>query len=52
MVIIKTSHEHRIACVIHPHAVGLVHTEQLGCIRTRRGERPGYVLNTGEIINL
>lgn len=46
----KTSHEHRIACVIHPEAVGLVETAHLGSIRTRCGE-PGYQLNTGELIN-
>ena len=51
MVMAKTSHSHRIACVIHPQAVGLVDTPQLGSIRTRCGE-PGYQLDTGEIINL
>ena len=45
----RTSHEYRIACVIHPEANGIVETEHLGAIRTLIGE-PGYQLNTGEIV--
>jgi hypothetical protein len=51
LVKVKNSHSHRISCVIHPDAEGLVITENLGNIRTEKGEC-GYQLNTGEIIKI
>lgn len=47
----KNSHEYRISCVIHPDADGVIQTDNLGNIRTEKGEC-GYQLNTGEIIKL
>ena len=47
----KNSHDHRISCVIHPDADGIISTDNLGNIRTEKGEC-GYVLNTGEFIKL
>lgn len=47
----KTSHAHRIACAIHPDAVGVIDTVHLGSIRTRCGE-PGYQLSTGEVVSV
>lgn len=45
----KNSHDHRISCVIHPEADGVIQTDNLGNIRTEKGSI-GYQLNTGEII--
>ena len=49
LVISKNSHEHRISCVIHPDAEGVIETPNMGNIRTDKGIA-SYQLNTGEII--
>lgn len=47
----KNSHDHRISCVIHPDADGIIFTDNFGNIRTEKGDC-GYQLNTGEIIKI
>ena len=47
----KNSHSYRISCVIHPEADGVVITDNMGNIRTEKGEC-AYQLNTGEVIKI
>lgn len=45
------SHSYRVSCVFHPDGGEVIHTENLGNIRSETGE-VGYQLNTGEIIKI
>lgn len=51
MVHSLNSWDRRIACVVHPEAVGIVESDRFGGIRTEVGPA-GYVLSTGERIKL
>ena len=45
------SHSYRVSCVYHPDGGEIIHTDNLGNIRSEKGEL-GYQLNTGEIIRI
>lgn len=51
MVHSLNSWERRIACVVHPEAVGIVESDKFGGIRTEVGPA-GYVLQSGERVTL
>ena len=45
------SHSYRVSCVYHPEGGEVIQTDNLGNIRSEKGEL-GYQLNTGEIIRI